>query len=102
MPSPTPYRVPPITDGRDLITKTLQQLHKEGELIMGDFDNLAGYARDHHWTDVRRTAASNDAIEAWDQYAQTLPTLNHYSAIRDAFTTAFDLGRDTATETDKP
>lgn len=100
MPNPSPYRVPPITDGRDLINKTLQQLHKEGELIMGDFDNLAAEMkrRELRQQTVRARATSNDALAAWERY-EHLP-VNPASAglfdqiEQDAFTTGYDLGRD--------
>lgn len=66
---------------------------------MTEFPNLAAHARAHSWDKARHRATSTEALNAWARYAE-LP-VNPASAglfdqiEQDAFTTGFDLGRDT-------
>lgn len=95
---PNPFSPSPIDTRKDLINRTLDQLRKEGELNMGDFDNLAAEMkrRDRRQQEIRTRATSNDALAAWEKY-EAIPRNREvpfdYDE-QDAFTTGYDLGRD--------
>lgn len=64
---------------------------------MTEFPATAALARAHGWDKARHRATSNEALTAWEQY-QSIPRNKEVPFDfdeQDAFTTGFDLGRDT-------